>query len=84
MGTLTEQARDLQARAASDPIACAEYVACLRLARDELRSIHQRLRVHVAESQLLAALEAIDAEIASQERRLVTGPPTPTLKPTAD
>ena len=44
MSDLVGQARDLKARAASDPIARAEYVAYLRDTREELLSIPQRLR----------------------------------------
>ena len=64
---LVEQARGLKARAASDPVARAAYVAYLRDTRDELLSIPQRHRGNVTEQQLLPALEAVDAEIASYE-----------------
>ena len=67
MSDLVEQARDLKARAASDPIARAAYVAYLRDTREELVSVPQRLRGYGTEKLLLPALEAVDAEIASYE-----------------
>src|SRR5687767_4545462 len=44
MSDLVEQARDLRARAATDPIARAEYVAYLTDAREELLSLPHRSR----------------------------------------
>ena len=67
MADLVEHARELKARAATDPTARAEYVAYLRDTREELLSVPQRLRGYVTEKQLLPALEAVDAEIASYE-----------------
>lgn len=67
MSDLVEQARDLKARATSDPIARAEYVAYLRSTREELLGVPRRLRGYGMEKQLLPALEAVDAEIASYE-----------------
>jgi hypothetical protein len=78
---LVQQARDLKARAASDPAARAEYIAYLRLTRDELLSIPRRLKRHmvVTERELLPALEAVDAEIASYEEAFGPSPSYPSI-----
>ena len=66
MSDLAERARDLKARAAIDPVACAEYVAYLRGSRAEVERMCQTsiAQGHITESQLLYALKAMDAEIA--------------------